>query len=140
MELLGLAISLTVLLALLFLGIPVAFCVLAASVTSFVVFLPPAQIGAMGSVLTGSLTSSSLAAVPLFLLMGELFARSGLSDGAYRGMSGVFERLPGGLLHTNVAACSVFAAASGSSVGTTAAIGRIALPQLHARGYPRELS
>lgn len=140
MEFIGLGISLLVLLLLLALGVPVTFCVLAASVTSFVVFLPPAQIGVIGSVLWGSIATSVLAAVPLFVLMGEVFARSGLSDRAYRGLSGVFDRIPGGMLHTNVAACSVFAAASGTSIGTMVAIGRSALPQLHARDYPRELS
>lgn len=140
MELVGFAIAICVLLGMLALGVPVVFAILAASITSFMLFLPPEQISVIGSVLWGSIGTSTLAAVPLFVLMGEIFSRSGLSDKAYNGMAGLLERLPGGMLHTNIAASSVFAAASGSSVGTAVAIGRTATPQLNARGYPRELS
>lgn len=140
MEAFGLFVTTGVLLVMLILGVPVVFSILTASITAFLVFLPPEQISVIGSVMWGSIGKSVLAAVPLFILMGELFSRSGLSDRAYDGMSGALDRLPGGMIHTNIAACSVFAAASGSSVGTTAAIGRTAMPQLNSRNYPRELS
>jgi TRAP-type C4-dicarboxylate transport system permease large subunit len=68
-----------------------------------------------------------LVAVPLFLLMGEILLRSGLSDRLYRALNLWFGGLPGGLLHTNIIACAVFSAIAGSSVATAATIGSVAL-------------
>jgi C4-dicarboxylate transporter DctM subunit len=58
----------------------------------------------------------------------------------YNGLSQLVRRVPGGLLQTNVAGCAVFAAVSGSSIATAAAIGKVALPQLQARGYDMRLA
>ena len=95
---------------------------------------------ALGLATWGSMDSFTLTAVPLFILMAELLLESGLSDRIYRGLSRIVVRLPGGLLQTNIAGCAVFAAISGSSVATAAAIGSVALPQLEARNYDRRLS
>ena len=95
---------------------------------------------ALGLVSWGSMNSFTLTAIPLFLLMAELMLKSGLSDRVYRGLSRIVQRLPGGLLQTNIAGCATFAAISGSSVATTAAIGTVALPQLKERRYHRPLS
>ena len=67
-------------------------------------------------------------AVPLFLLMGEILLRAGLSDRLYRALNVWLNRLPGGLLHTNILSCAVFSAISGSSVATAATMGSVALP------------
>jgi C4-dicarboxylate transporter, DctM subunit len=80
-------------------------------------------------------TSFSLMAVPLFVLMGELLLRSGLSERMYVSLSKWLNRIPGGLLHSNIAACSIFAACSGSSVATAATIGSVALPTFRIRHY-----
>jgi tripartite ATP-independent transporter DctM subunit len=69
-----------------------------------------------------------LVAIPLFLLMGEILLRAGLSDRLYRALNVWFGRWPGGLLHTNIMACAVFSAVSGSSPATAATIGSVALP------------
>lgn len=95
---------------------------------------------ALGFVSWGSMDSFTLTAVPLFILMAQILLDSGVSDRVYRGMSVLVRRLPGGLLQTNVAGCGLFAAISGSSVATAAAIGTVALPQLEARGYDRRLA
>lgn len=139
-EIVGLIAISVVLLLLLALGVPVAFSLLGSSVVGFLLFLDPAQITVMGPTLFGSVNDSVVAAVPLFILMGELFARSRLSSSTYQSLSGLVGRLPGGLLHSNIAACAVFAAASGSSVGTAAAMGRAATPELNSRGYPRAMT
>ncbi|MCS7207048.1 MAG: TRAP transporter large permease subunit [Dehalococcoidia bacterium] len=76
-----------------------------------------------------------LVAIPLFVLMGELLLRSGLSERLYQTMSKWVGRLPGGLLHSNIAACAVFAAVSGSSVATAATISSVALPHFRAKNY-----
>ncbi len=88
----------------------------------------------------GSMNNRSLSAIPLFILMAEIMQRSGLSFRIYRGLSKLVSPIPGGLLHTNIAGCAMFAAISGSSVATAAAIGTVALPQLIQRGYHRRLA
>ena len=80
-------------------------------------------------------TNFILVAIPLFLLMGELMLRSGMGERMYSALSRWLSFLPGGLLHTNIASCAVFAACSGSSVATSATISRVALPSFRQRGY-----
>ena len=77
----------------------------------------------LGLVSWGSTNSFTLTAIPLFILMADLLQQSGLSARVYRGLSVARRRLPGGLLQTNIAGCAIFAAISGSSVATAAAIG-----------------
>jgi C4-dicarboxylate transporter DctM subunit len=84
-------------------------------------------------------TSFVLVAIPLFLLMGELLLRSGESDRLYRVLAHWVSPIPGGLLHSNITACAVFSAVSGSSVATAATIGSVALPAFRARGYDERL-
>jgi tripartite ATP-independent transporter DctM subunit len=86
--------------------------------------------------LWGVLNDNLLTAAPLFILLGELLLRSGMADRMYGAMSAWLSRLPGGLLHTNIACCALFAATSGSSVATAATVGTVALPSLQARKYP----
>jgi C4-dicarboxylate transporter, DctM subunit len=88
----------------------------------------------------GSTNSFTLTSIPLFILMAELLQGSGLSTRIYRGLAKLVSPLPGGLLQTNIAGCALFAAISGSSVATAAAIGTPALPQLSARNYNRRLA
>lgn len=84
-------------------------------------------------------TNFILVAVPLFLLMGELMLRSGMGERMYGALSRWLVFLPGGLLHTNIASCAVFAACSGSSVATSATISRVSLPSFRQRGYSERL-
>src|SRR3984885_14916496 len=94
----------------------------------------------IGLVSWGSMKHLTLTAIPLFVLMAELMQRSGLSFRIYRGLAKLVSALPGGLLQTNIVGCALFAAISGSSVATAAAIGTVALPQLTQRGYHRRLA
>ena len=84
-------------------------------------------------------SSFVLVAVPLFLLMGEMLLRAGLSERLYRALNVWLDRLPGGLLHTNIAACGVFSAISGSSVATAATMGSVALPFFHGTRYDTKM-
>jgi len=97
----------------------------------------------LGAVLAGTSwgasNSWSLAALPLFIWMGEILFRSRLSDHLFSGLAPWLERLPGRLLHVNVLGCAVFAAVSGSSAATAATVGRIAMPELARRGYPEKM-
>lgn len=79
----------------------------------------------------------TLTAIPLFILLGDVLVASGLAGGVYRALSPMFARLRGGLLHTNIAVCTVFGAVSGSSMSVSAAVGSVAYPELTRRGYDR---
>ena len=80
-----------------------------------------------------------LAALPLFILMGEILLRSRLSEDMFSGLAPRLGRLPGWLLYVNVLGCAIFAALSGSSAATAATIGRMSVPELTRRGYPEGL-
>jgi C4-dicarboxylate transporter DctM subunit len=69
--------------------------------------------------------------------MGELLLRAGIADGMYRGLSTWISGVPGGLLHSNIGCCAMFAATTGSSVACAATIGTVALPELDKRGYSK---
>lgn len=84
--------------------------------------------------------SWELSAIPLFILMGELIFRSNISERLFKGLVPITRHLPGGILHTNVLGCTLFAAVSGSSAATTAMIGKITTQELKTRGYDRNLS
>ncbi len=81
----------------------------------------------------------TLTAIPLFILLGDVLVASGLAGGIYKALSPLFARLRGGLLHTNIAVCTVFGAVSGSSMSVSAAVGSVAYPQLAQRGYERKM-
>lgn len=85
-------------------------------------------------------SSFVLVAVPLFILMGEILVRSGISERMYRVLSHWLAPLPGGLLHSNIASCAIFAAVSGSSAATAATIGSVSLPAFRQRGYSEQLA
>ncbi len=97
-----------------------------------------------GQVLATSMWSASnswdLTALPMFIWMGDILYRTKLSEDMFEGLAPWLQRLPGRLLHINVAGCAVFAAVSGSSAATCATIGRIALPQLLKRGYDEKMA
>ncbi len=85
------------------------------------------------------LNSFTLSAIPLFIMLGEIMLRSGLSSRVYSALSPVFQRVPGGLLHTNIAVCTLFGAVSGSSLSTAAAVGSVAYPEMRKRGYNKHM-
>jgi len=87
-----------------------------------------------------NLTGFVLTAVPLFLLMGELLSGAGLIRRLYSGLAKMIAGVPGGLVQTNIAACTIFAAATGSSIVGASAMGRIAYPEMKQKGYDEELS
>ena len=95
---------------------------------------------AMAVTIWGSSSSWTLTALPLFVWMGEILFRTRLSNDMFRGLAPWMQGLPGRLLHTNVAGCTIFAAVSGSSAATCATIGKMTLPELQRRGYPDDIS
>lgn len=95
---------------------------------------------AMAVTIWGSASSWTLTALPLFVWMGEILFRTRLSEDMFRGLAPWMQRLPGRLLHVNVAGCAIFAAVSGSSAATCATIGKMSLPELQRRGYPESMA
>jgi tripartite ATP-independent transporter DctM subunit len=84
-------------------------------------------------------SSWTLTALPLFIWMGEILYRTRLSEDMFRGLSPWLGRLPGGLIHTNIVGCTVFAAVSGSSAATLTTVGKMSIPELRKRKYPEHL-
>ncbi len=91
-------------------------------------------------VIWNAATSLELLALPLFILMSEILVSARLGKSLFSGLAPFVGRLPGGLVHVNVAGSTLFAAVSGSSAATTAIVGRVTLPELAARGYERRLA
>ena len=87
-----------------------------------------------------SVNGFELTAVPMYVLMGSLIVRSGLSRELFSVLARVLARLPGGLAHAGIVGCAVFAAVSGSSVATAATIGSVACPEMTDRGYRPRLA
>ena len=94
----------------------------------------------LGDIVFNTTTSFTLVSVPLFVLMGELILRSGLSKQFYAGISGMLAPVPAALAHSNIIGCSIFSALCGSSVATALTIGTVALPEMRARGYADRLT
>jgi tripartite ATP-independent transporter DctM subunit len=86
-----------------------------------------------------TISSFTMSAIPLFVLMGNVMKTSGVSTRIYTAMNPLFCRIPGGLLHTNIAVCTVFGAVSGTSMTTAAAVGSVAYPELTKRGYDKSM-
>ena len=94
----------------------------------------------LGSILWNNTQSFTLVAIPLFVFMGEIILRTGVSKRFYAALATMLAPFPGGLAHANIAGCAVFAAMSGSSVATALTMGTVALPEMEARGYDRPLT
>ncbi|MCY4005632.1 MAG: TRAP transporter large permease subunit [Rhodobacteraceae bacterium] len=95
---------------------------------------------AMITTIWSSSSSWTLTALPLFIWMGEILFRTRLSEDMFKGISPWMAPLPGGLMHTNIVGCTVFAAVSGSSAATLTTVGKMAIPELRSRGYPEYMT
>ena len=84
-------------------------------------------------------TDFTVSAIPLFILMGDVLQASGISSRIYSSLAPLFSKIPGGLLHTNIAVCTVFGAVCGTSMTTAAAVGSVAYPELTGRGYDKSM-
>lgn len=132
-------VSLILLLALLGISIPVAagLGVLGLILEPLYSSLPLQR--AMGEMAWGSSNEFLLVAIPLFILLGEILLRAGFAQRMYDAMAKWLSWLPGGLMHANIGASTIFAATSGSSVATAATVGTVALPQIKRFGYNEPL-
>ena len=93
----------------------------------------------MATTIWSSSSSWTLTALPMFIWMGEVLYRTRLSEDMFRGLSPWMAPLPGGLVHTNIVGCTVFAAVSGSSAATLTTVGKMSIPELRKRNYPETM-
>lgn len=123
------------------LGVPIAVSMATVSIGATAFLLGPQKaIQVTGMILYSSLENFLLVAIPLFILMAEILIMSGLVTKIYDSLEKVFGVLPGGLMVSTVAASTIFAALSGSSIASTSTIGSIALPEMKKRGYDGQLA
>lgn len=115
---------------------------IALGITGWVVlhFLANGAESMIGSAVWNGIQMYTIVAVSCFILMGQILLRSGISKRVYNSVSPLMERIPGGLLHTNIALCALFSAIFGTSSATAAVVGSTAFPELKARNYDYKLT
>ncbi|HEX2018389.1 MAG TPA: TRAP transporter large permease [Aurantimonas sp.] len=128
------------LLVLLAIGVPVAFSLGLVSMGALFAVYGPFFLETIGEQFLGGLASFGLVAVPMFILMGAAVASSPAGKDLYEALDRWLNRVPGGLVLSNLGACSIFSALSGSSPATCAAIGKMGIPEMRQRGYPAEIA
>ncbi len=135
----GAAIGFVIMLGLMFIGLHVGVAMIATGVLGALVYFGPPVLLSFGTNLWSVMNDFLLTTIPLFVLLGELLLRAGITRNMYESLSDWLSRLPGGLLHTNIGACAMFSAVSGSSVATAATIGTVALDEFKRRTYHEPL-
>lgn len=127
--------SLLWLVGILAIGIPVGASLVMLGLVLAGIYSPFPLVKAIGETSWGASSDVIVVSVPMFILMGELMLRSGVAERMYDAMTKWLAWLPGGLMHSNIGACAMFAATSGSSAATAATIGTVALPEMKKHGY-----
>ena len=121
-------------------GIWVGFSLFIVGFVGMLIYSPLPAGNNMASSLWATVEKWEYVALPLFILMGEILYRSGISEKLFKSLVPWLYRLPGGLLLMNIVSCTLFAAVSGSSAATTATVGRITLAEFDKLGYDRRLA
>ena len=138
-ELYAIALFLFVLFLLLGSGVWVGLALMGVAWVGMELFTSRPVGDTMITTIWASSSSWTLTALPLFIWMGEILFRTRLSEDMFRGLSPWLARLPGGLVHTNIVGCTVFAAVSGSSAATLTTVGKMSIPELRSRNYPEAM-
>lgn len=120
-------------------GVWVGLALMGVAVVGIELFTTRPAGDAMLTVIWASSNSWSLIALPMFIWMGEILYRTKLSEDMFKGLAPWMAGLPGGLLHTNIVGCTIFAAVSGSSAATLTTVGKISIPELRKRDYPEKM-
>ncbi|MDO6584032.1 TRAP transporter large permease subunit [Salipiger sp. 1_MG-2023] len=138
-QLIPIALFLFVLFLLLGSGVWVGLALMGVAYVGMELFTARPAGDAMITKVWASSSSWTLTALPLFIWMGEILYRTRLSEDMFKGLSPWMARLPGGLVHTNIVGCTVFAAVSGSSAATLTTVGKMSIPELRKRNYPEHM-
>ena len=121
-------------------GIPVAFGLGLVAISFLAIFDGIGSLDVLADLFFGGIAEFSLVSIPMFIVMGAAVASSPAGKDLYEALDRWLHRIPGGLIISNIGACSVFAALSGSSPATCAAIGKMGIPEMRERGYPDSLA
>lgn len=121
-------------------GIPIAFGLALVAVVFLVGFGGLDSLGILAETFLGGISHFSLVSIPMFILMGAAVAASPAGRDLYEALDRWLTRVPGGIVISNLGACSIFAALSGSSPATCAAIGKMGIPEMLRRGFPASLA
>jgi tripartite ATP-independent transporter DctM subunit len=134
------ALLIALLFVVLGMGVWIGLALLGVAAAAMALFTARPIGDAMVTTIWTASSSWTLTALPLFIWMGEILFHSRLSEDMFRGLAPWMRRIPGGLIHTNIVGCTIFAAISGSSAATAATIGKMTLPELKKRGYPDDMA
>ena len=134
------ALVLSVTLLVLLSGAPVAFALGAISIVFLVIFDGLDALRVVAETFYGGLNDFTLVSIPMFVMMGAAIGSSPAGKDLYEALDRWLYRLPGGLVISNLGACALFAALTGSSPATCAAIGKMGIPEMRKRGYPDDIA
>ena len=121
-------------------GVPVAFALGLVGVGFLVAFDGWGSLNFTADIFFDSLNSFALLSIPMFIVMGGVVASSRAGSDLYHALDRWLYKVPGGLMVSNIGACALFAALSGSSPATCAAIGKLGIPEMRQRGYPASVA
>ncbi len=130
------AIVLVVTIAVLLTGAPVAFALGALAIGFLVFFEGIDSLRVAAETFYAGLDDFTLVSIPMFIMMGAAIGSSPAGKDLYEALDRWLYRVPGGLVISNLGACALFAALTGSSPATCAAIGKMGIPEMRKRGYP----
>lgn len=133
-------VTLVLLLAMLVLGLWVGFALFAAGIVAIMLAVDASALDVAAATYWSSLNSWSLAALPLYIWMGEIVFRSGMSETLFTAIAPWLRRIPGRVVHANVVGSVVFSTVCGSSAATCVTIGKISVPEMKQRGYDDGIS
>ena len=134
------SIVLVVTLLMLLSGVPVAFGLGAISIVFLLLFQGFSSMHVVAETFYGGLDEFTLVAIPMFVMMGAAIGSSPAGKDLYEALDRWLYRLPGSLVLSNLGACAIFAALTGSSPACCAAIGKMGIPEMRRRGYPDEIA
>src|SRR5205085_12009300 len=134
--LLVLVLTLTMLLS----GAPVAFGLGAISIVFLIIFQGLDSLHVVAETFYAGLNDFTLVSIPMFVMMGAAIGSSPAGKDLYEALDRWLYRVPGGLVISNLGACALFAALTGSSPACCAAIGKMGIPEMRRRGYPDDVA
>ncbi|MGH8736614.1 MAG: TRAP transporter large permease [Burkholderiales bacterium] len=134
------ALVLVVTLAMLLSGVPVAFGLGAVSIVFLLIFQGFDALQVVAETFYSGLNEFTLVSIPMFVMMGAAIGSSPAGKDLYEALDRWLYRLPGGLVISNLGACAIFAALTGSSPACCAAIGKMGIPEMRRRGYPDDIA
>ncbi len=133
-------IVLVVTLLVLLSGAPVAFGLGAIAISFLVIFQGTDALRVAAETFYAGLNDFTLVSIPMFVMMGAAIGSSPAGKDLYEALDRWLYRVPGGLVISNIGACAIFAALTGSSPACCAAIGKMGIPEMRARGYPDDVA